>query len=84
MKRVFKYPIGIRTTLELPIGAKFLDVQLQNDDAHMWFEVDPDAKTEPRKFFIVGTGHEFNGGKYLGTFQNGPFVWHVYEDLGEL
>lgn len=81
MRAIYKYPIGNATTHEIPDG-KFLCVQMQNQEPHVWFEVDPSAKPVPRRFHIVGTGHAFEGGTYLGTVQSPPFVWHVYEESG--
>lgn len=79
---IWKYVIGIATTLELPIGATFLDAQLQGADLCAWFLVDQSAKTEPRKFKIFGTGHEIPDGlKYLATFQQPRYVWHLFEEM---
>jgi hypothetical protein len=82
MKRVLKYEVeGNMGLREIPREAKFLCIQMQYDKPMMWFEVDSLSPKAVRKFTIVGTGHEFNGGKYMGTFQHDTFVWHVYEDL---
>ena len=80
MKTIWKYQIGMASTLEVPKDAKLLAVQTQNEEPCLWFEVDPNNEKEPRKFHVIGTGHEVRGNKYLGTFQSPPFVWHVYED----
>lgn len=80
MKSIWKFPIGLATTHEMPVDSKFLTLQVQNGEPVMWFEVDHTLPKMPRKFKIIGTGHKFEDGTYLGTFQNEPFVWHVYED----
>lgn len=82
MKTIYKYEIRSGSNLDLPEGAKFLAFQLQNDEAVAWFEVNPDAIMVSRCFHIVGTGWKFNDGTYLGTVQQGPLVWHLYENLG--
>lgn len=71
------------TTLEIPEGAKFLKIEMQDDQFAAWFMVSPENKLVPRKFKIYGTGFKIpQGEKYLGTFQNPPFVWHLFvEDL---
>ena len=67
----------------MPRGGVVLTVQAQNDSPYMWAQVDPAAPSEPRQFFIYGTGHHLQEppGKYIGTFQlmNGALVFHVFE-----
>ncbi len=84
-KQIWKYPMGMSTTHEMPVSAEFLCVQVQGDAAVAWFLVLPDdKKTEPRKFQIYGTGHDIPlREKYLGTFQSPPFVWHLFEDISD-
>ena len=68
--------------IDLPIGAKILHVDLQNGIPCFWVEVDPEQpKKEDRHFSLVGTGFPYNpaGVDYIGTFQQPPFVWHVFE-----
>ena len=80
-KTIWKFPMGIATTHEMPDGAEFLFVDEQNGDAFAWFLVVPSRPKVPRKFHIFGTGREIPmSEKYLGSFQSGPFVWHLFED----
>lgn len=84
IKMIWKYPMGIATTHEMPEGAEFLAIQEQGDAACAWFLVLPDNPKVPRKFYVHGTGHEIPmDRKYLGTFQRPPFVWHLFEDFKE-
>lgn len=78
---IYKYPLSLDETLvEMPVGAKLLDVQTQRDVVYLWALVDPTKETEERTFHIYGTGHGVgDGGDYIGTAQDGPFVWHVFE-----
>ncbi len=86
MSRIYKYPLVElgEITLSLPKAAKILCVQTKNDLPNLWVMVDPEeTEMYQRKFFVVGTGHDFPGQFnviYIGTCQIGPFVWHVFED----
>jgi hypothetical protein len=91
MKTVWKYPvtIGDEFTLEMPLAAKVLTVQVQHGAPYLWALVDPanvDAM-RTRRFRLAGTGHpieDTDGLKYVGTFQmfGGSLVWHVFEENG--
>lgn len=85
MRRVYKYHIGIHpnTTLELPLGAKFLKADVQSHEFFLWFEVNLNPITESRTFSVHGTGQDINSPheNWLGTFADGPYVWHVYEEI---
>ncbi len=79
-KQIWKYPIGLATTHEMPDGAEFLHIELQGDTAMAWFLVLPAERKRPRKFKVYGTGHDIPlREKYLGTFQAPLFVWHLFE-----
>lgn len=79
----YKLPLTPITSISMPKGACFLDVQLQYGDIKLWFLVDPEVIQEERHFAILGTGHDFSdrGYQYRGTVQQhgGQFVWHVFE-----
>jgi hypothetical protein len=47
----------------------------------IWALVDPNAEDEPRWFAVVGTGEPFDETNmiYIGTYQESPFVWHLFE-----
>lgn len=79
MKQIWKFQVsGI---IEMPADAKILTVQNQNGDPCIWALVDPNQKMDARMFTIVGTGKPFDDTNtvYIGTFQDGPFVWHLFE-----
>ncbi len=74
----------------MPRGTKFLSVQPQHEDIQMWFMMDPgfqvhsEESMELRVFRVVATGEEFKGNlEYLGTFQIGRFVYHLFENIRE-
>jgi len=80
MKRIYKYKL--EDSVEMPIGAKILSIQMQNNRPYIWALVDTDAECEFRHFEIIGTGHDFpeaDNFTYINTFQDGPFVWHIFE-----
>ena len=87
MKTIWKYTLSPKVEIDIPIGAKILDVQLQFDRLQMWVLVDPTAKTVKRTFCMYGTGHKIDGhpGDYIGTFQvgGGTLVFHVFETTVE-
>ncbi len=81
MKRIYKYELK-EGSVEMPIGAKILSIQDQNNRSYIWALVGIDAECEFRYFAIVCTGHDFpeaDDFTYINTIQNGPFVWHIFE-----
>jgi hypothetical protein len=80
---IWKYELRVvdHQTVQMPIGARILTVQVQRDALCLWAIVDQEAKRETRIFCIFGTGERFNrpDATYIGTVQDGDFVWHVFE-----
>lgn len=91
MKTIHKYGIGVRDqmTIEMPVGAEIISIQLQGSNICIWAIVDEEeSMTVLRHFKIFGTGHDINSIdalKYLSTVQeptdSGAFVWHVFEKI---
>jgi hypothetical protein len=85
MSTIYKYPVELGTfSVKMPKGAIFRSTGAQREGISMWFEVDPDAELEARKFITVETGKEVPANAtYLETFgiPIGPldYVGHVYE-----
>ena len=84
IKQIWKYKV--ENIIEMPKGAEILSVQIQNGqmfNACIWVKVNPENELEKRKFVVIGTGHSFDDTnmKYIGTYQDGPFVWHLFEDV---
>ena len=77
-KRANEFGIGI---VRMPKDRKILSVQVQNGNACIWAEVDPDSAREDVDFAIIPTGGSLSEAhpNYLGTFQQGAYVWHLYE-----
>lgn len=87
--RIFKYilPLNPVFTIEIPIGAEFLCLQLQNSEPCLWLKVNQDKHLERVQFYWIMTGEEFNEelvGKYRGTlqFNDGKLILHLFEYLG--
>ena len=82
MRTIWKYIIDDITKVQvwqLSENTQFLTLQLQNGVPTAWFLVDP-TKLQSRVFAIIGTGHEVpNNSQYLATWQDSPFVWHLFE-----
>ena len=85
MKTVWKYQIptnDITFKLDMPHDAKILRVDVQAGVPIFWAEVLSQWSREERKFRIVGTGTPIpfdEQVEYLGTWQQGYFVFHLYE-----
>lgn len=85
MKVIYKYTVPNErgTAIELPVDSQVVHVGLQRGDLMLWIEhgaVDANTRRAPRHFDVFGTGHEIpDDSRYVGTFFDGPFVFHVYE-----
>lgn len=83
-KTIWKYELKQGTTeIIMPTGAEILTVQNQGEHPMLWVLVEPDNKPQTRRFTIFGTGWPMDdySGDYVATFQQGSFVWHVFEDV---
>ena len=84
MKSIRKFPVEEVTgeqSVEMPVGAQPLSVQVQAGQVCIWSLVDPKAKKEKRFVQIFGIGHPVvNEGAFIGTFQmsGGAPVFHVF------
>ena len=85
MDTIWEFPLEFapRQAITMPKGAKLLTVQTQQDTICIWAIVSPAAPQETRVFIIVGTGDDLDDGtgEYLGTVQQGPYVWHLFEEI---
>jgi hypothetical protein len=82
MKAIHKYPL---TSLHpsLPVGARVLAMQEQNEITTLWCLVDPTNLLIRRRVCVVTTGESHEDGfwdtwEYIGTYQDGGFVGHVF------
>ena len=86
MHTIWKYPLPRPDTfiLELPKGAKFLSARMQGENPQSWWLLDETLEKVPRKFVVLGTGHEVPEHEkltFLTTFQvhGGAFIFHLFE-----
>jgi len=84
-KRIFKYPLELNESqyITIPKDHKILSVQVQRDTICVWALIDDDTERIVQPIRIVGTGHSIPSmnplGEYIGTVQQGGFVWHVFK-----
>lgn len=82
---IWKFPLAAlgRNAVYMPVHSQILAVQMQAGVPTLWALVQPDADRETRRFETVGTGQplsdDLDGHGYIGTIQQGPYVWHVFE-----
>jgi len=90
-KEIWKVSLKITEWQEalFPKNTQILSIQVQNNIPCIWFMVDLDetlaSKMETIKLQTVGTGMSFSFSpethKFLGTYQIGGFVGHVFQIL---
>lgn len=84
MLTIYKYSFKVDDTVSLVIPKDAKILHLANTDARevtLWALVELDAPKEPRVFYVRGTGHpvqEDIKDLYLGTVQDGMYVWHIF------
>jgi hypothetical protein len=81
MITVHKVPLtDVATSLPIGPAAVPLLVAMQHGKPHLWLQVDNDEKHDRQLFVeIVGTGGPVpEAHRYLSTFFDGLYVWHVY------
>ena len=83
MKTIYKYdvPFEDHPIVQMPDGAVILAFQLQmGSGLVVWAIVDTEAPIQLRQLELCGTGHPLGEvGTYIGTVQQGRFVWHLFE-----
>lgn len=84
METIWKYPLSGQNpeVISMPSGAVILTVQVQDGTPCLWALVETENEKEDRTLHVVGTGQPFpdaQAAHYVGTFQVGIFVWHVFE-----
>lgn len=86
----FEVPVTDHPQVEMPVGAKVLDVQAspKRDLLWLWALVEPEAEKTTKEFLLYGTGHpvdpELTPGEHIATVQvplgpgHLPLVWHLF------
>ena len=85
MFTVHKYPFTIQDEILIlmPEGAEVLLVECQSYVPCIWVKVKVKSdKSVERRFFITGTGHPTvkPSYKHVASFQQTPYVWHIWEE----
>ncbi len=90
MKTIHKFHLALLAhqphSIWMPDGAEILSVGEQDNSLVVWAIVDQDAPKVTYQFAVYGTGqplpldfdHNRKGNRFLGTVQQGPYVWHVF------
>lgn len=88
-REIWKYPLALQDTqhLIMPRGAELLAVQMQGEHLILWALANPHGIPVKRAIAILGTGQRVSAEsvsptQYIGTVQEGGFVWHIF-DMGE-
>ncbi len=81
-RKIHKFPIS-RTAdkfdIQIDPGFRFVRLQFQKDVLCMWAEIDASKVRQAMKFEFFGTGMAISeSGQYLATYDDGPFVKHLY------
>ena len=85
MYRIYKYDVSPdEFILDMPKGARILDVQTQLHGVVIWALVDTSDPKESRRFLTVETGQglpdSINEYIYIGTFQlPSGLVFHLFD-----
>lgn len=82
MKVVYKYYLSMLEAkqVEVSIDSKVVLVGVQKDRLCIWIETNIHAWQVERKFEVYGTGLRiYDRRNHVGSFQDGEYVWHVYE-----
>ena len=86
-KTIWKYPvtIGGDTKLLMQEGAEFIHAGLDpTGEPCVWALLDPNKQADvPRNLLVIGTGRAFDqpNAKFIGSINQGPFMWHVFEEV---
>ena len=94
MNTIYKYPFAITDgqSLDLPVDADPVHVGLDPQGTPcLWCAVNTDSPIERRRLYLRGTGQRLPENPRFGTtvaygnvlvvvgsFIQGPFVWHVF------
>jgi len=82
-RAIWKYEFEITAIVQaydVPKGSMPVHVEMQGRHLCMWMDVNTAADKDERSFVIIGTGHPVpDDAAYIGTAQQGEFVWHLFE-----
>ena len=89
--KIYKYTIEKfvdKQLIKVPVGAKFLSLQTQNNIPCLWFLVNENETVDTTiPIFTIGTGQPIHWSittmTFLGTYQlfDGELIYHVFGDM---
>ncbi len=86
MNTIWKFPIAItdRQSIQMPAEFSILHVGLDpTGQPCIWAAVNAAAQKRAFEIVTVCTGNPLpHVGGYVGSFNQGPFVWHVFTGPG--
>lgn len=87
-RQVWKFDLHIEDeqVVAMPEGSELLHVGNQTGAIErftIWARVDPSNPVVNRRILGRGTGHPIGDEPHIGTTDNGPLVWHIF-DGGEV
>ncbi len=85
---IWKFPLEIHglQDINMPLGAKLLHVETQDNVPTLWAMVDPTQAKASRRIEIRGTGAPFYEANriYISTYQNKEgCIYHAFEFLDD-
>jgi hypothetical protein len=82
MKQIFKFRVTLgRNEIMMPKGFTVLTAQMKDGQIRIWALCDPDMEKKSVEIYVTGTGINIDTDYYsiyVGTVQDGPYVWHVF------
>jgi hypothetical protein len=88
MKTIWKFTLAVtdaKIGFDMPGDAEPLRFGMQNGVPCLWALVNLKNPTTKRYFRVYGTGHQIMpDSKYVGTCDDPPYVWHLFEQLNAL
>lgn len=87
MKTIYKYPItSTNCVIFLPAHAKIISAAPQGSQHVIWAVVDTDAAfSQERRIRVFMTGQDMgplaHRMEHIATYQVGPIVYHIFEEL---
>lgn len=90
MKTIWKFKMGDPLAndwtrsriIRMPLSANIIRVGMQGRDLCFWAVVVPNDGEEDRTFVMMATGASVPmHASYIGSTTDGPYEWHLWEDL---
>jgi hypothetical protein len=84
---IHKYTLDVapRVSIPMPLGARILSVQVQENELRVWALVDPSQKLCTQIFQVCRTGGPVDthpGYRFIDTVQLNWAVWHIFHREG--